>query len=56
MGLDIIEMCMDIEEAFDINVPSEEWEKLLDVIQKSTSTKRSDLHYYADIVRDLNLD
>ena len=87
MGLDIVEMCMDIEEAFGIDVPDEEWQeaqtigkvyeticrhlgkpvadvhegaqewgKLLDVIQRSTSTKRSELHYYAHFVRDLKLD
>lgn len=31
MGLDIIEMCMDIEEAFDIDVPNDEWEQAVTV-------------------------
>jgi acyl carrier protein len=87
MGLDIVEMCLDIEAAFGIEVPdqewqeaqtvgqvyetvcrhlgkpvaiehegTEEWRRLLDVIQQSTSVQRSELHYYANFVRDLKLD
>ena len=87
MGLDIVEMCMDIEAAFGIDVPddqwqeavtvgkayetvcrhlgkplsdpyegTEEWEKLLDVIQRSTGVSRTELHWYANFVRDLRLD
>jgi hypothetical protein len=87
MGLDIVEMCMDIEKAFGIDVPdeewqeattvgkayetvyrhlgipaaesyegTEEWEKLLDVIERSAAVNRIDLHWYANFVRDLRLD
>ena len=86
MGLAAVEMVMDIEESFGIDVPdarwqeavtvckvyeticrhpgkpgadpyegAEEWEKLLDVIQRATAVKRIDLHWYANFVRHLRL-